>query len=291
MLYLVIVLGVLSVSVSSILFRFATAAPLVVAFYRLAFSVALLSIPLVMQKPKWPAWRDVWLSVLSGVFLAAHFATWFFSLTMTSIASSTVLVNTHPFLVLLMGYLAGRERTTRTAFLGMCLSVFGAAMIGWGDFALHESVLTGDLLAFLGAVTVSMYLWIGRNVRQRVRALLYSTITYSAAAVSLLLVAVLTGDSLWQFDSRNWWVFTGLAVFPTIFGHTLFNWALKYVHASVISVNTLGEPIGATILAWLIWSTVPSPLTLVGGALILFGIWIFLRFQRNEEIIESSSAV
>ncbi|HYF78583.1 MAG TPA: DMT family transporter [Symbiobacteriaceae bacterium] len=268
-------LGVLSVSGASVLFKFATAEPLVVAMYRLAFSVLLLGIPLLWRRPGRIARRDLMLALLSGVFLAAHFGTWFFSLKLTSVASSTVLVTMHPFIVLLYGYFAWGERTRGWAVAGVALAVLGAILVSWGDFRLDASALLGDLLAFLGAVTVSGYFLIGRHLRQRLGAVEYSVLAYASATVVLLVAATLWGSPLTGFAPSNWWIFTALAVFPTIFGHTLFNWALKFVPASVISVSILGEPIGASILAWVIWRTAPGPMSLVGGTLILTGVGLF----------------
>lgn len=281
--YLVIALAVISVSAASILVKLSTADPLVIAFYRLLFSVLLLAGPLTWQKPERPSRRDLGLSLISGAFLAAHFATWFFSLTLTSIASSTVLVSTHPFLVLAYGYVVRGERTTRPALAGVLIAVVGALLIGWGDFALDAKAFLGDALAFLGAVTVTGYFLIGQHVRQRVGAVVYSTTAYAAAAVMLLPLAWRWAGSLTGFDSQNWWIFAGLAVFPTIFGHTLFNWALKYVPASIISINILAEPVGASLLAWLIWRSIPGPLSLGGAVLLLLGIGIFLRYHQFPE--------
>lgn len=268
-------LGVLSVSGASVLFKFATAEPLVVAMYRLAFSVVLLGIPLLWRRAGRIARKDLLLSLLSGVFLAAHFGTWFFSLKMTSVSSSTVLVTMHPFIVLLYGYFAWGERTRGWAVAGVALAVLGAVLVSWGDFRLDARALMGDLLAFLGAVTVSGYFLIGRHLRQRLGAVEYSVLAYASAAAVLLVAAMAWGSPLTGFAPTNWWIFTALAVFPTIFGHTLFNWALKFVPASVISVSILGEPIGASILAWIIWRTAPGPMSLLGGTLILTGVGLF----------------
>ncbi|MFZ5816184.1 MAG: DMT family transporter [Bacillota bacterium] len=270
-----ILLGVLSASAASVLFKFASAEPLVVAFYRLAFSTLILAVPLLWQKRERVERRDLLLSLTSGVFLAAHFAAWFFSLTLTSIASSTVLVSTHPFLVLLFAYVMWGERPDRSAMIGVVVAVIGAVLIGWGDFGLDARALWGDLLAFLGAVAVTGYLLIGRYVRQRMGAMQYSAIAFASASLVLLVGALLMRSPLTGFPASTWWVFVGLALFPTIFGHTLFNWALRYVPPSVVSVSILGEPVGATLLAWLIWRTGPGPVSLVGGLLLLVGIALF----------------
>lgn len=270
-----ILLGVLSASASSILFRLAAAEPLVVAFYRLAFSTLLLSIPFLWRRWERMERRDLWLSAVSGLFLAAHFATWFFSLTLTSITSSTVLVSTHPFVVMLFAFFMDGERPGRKALAGVAVAVLGATVVGWGDFRLDGGALWGDLLAFLGAVTVAGYFLIGRQVRQRVGAMQYSIIAYASAALALFVGAVALGSPLTGFPTPTWWVFGGLALFPTLFGHTLFNWALKYVSPAAVSVSILGEPVGATLLAWLLWRSTPGPVTLAGGLLLLVGIGLF----------------
>lgn len=271
----------LSVSGASILFKFATAGPLVVAFYRLAFSAVILAAPLLWNRGEKVDRRDFGLSVVSGLFLAVHFATWFFSLRLTSVASSTALVTMHPFMVLAYGYFTRGERTTRAALVGVGLSVLGAVLVGWGDFSLDARALLGDFLAFLGAVTVSGYFLIGRHVRQRMGAVSYSVIAYTSASVVLLLASLASGSPLTGFAPTNWWLFVALAVFPTVFGHTLFNWALKHVPAMVISVSILGEPIGASLLAWLIWHTLPGPVSLTGALLILAGIGLYLRYNTT----------
>lgn len=281
--HFVIVLGVVSASLSSIFFKFATAEPLVVAFYRLAFSVGLLAVPLVMQRGQQKQFqpRMLGLATVSGAFLALHFATWFFSLQRTSVASSTILVSTHPFFVLLYEYAFYGRRTQGWALVGVLLALAGVTLVSWGDLRLDLPALAGDLLAIAGAVTVSGYFLIGRYVRQHMDAITYSTVAYSAAAVMLLAAALLAGNPLVGFEEQNWWVFGALAVFPTIFGHTLFNWALRYVSPSVISVTILGEPIGATLLAWVIWGALPTMPGVVGGLLVLAGIAMFQWNQRG----------
>lgn len=269
-------IGVLAASSASILFKFATAEPLVVAFYRMALSALILGVPLLWGKRSSVAWRDVGLAAVSGLFLAAHFATWFTSLTLTSVASSTILVSTHPFLVMGFTALIWREKTTGRTLAGAAVAVAGAVLVGWGDFRLDSRALLGDLLAFAGAATVTGYFLIGRTLRQRMDAITYSTLAYAAAAMVLLTAALLSGNRLTGFHPTNWWIFTALAVFPTLFGHTLLNWALRFLRPAVVSVSILGEPVGASALAWLIWRTAPGPLALAGGLLILVGMVAFL---------------
>jgi len=279
---LVILLGVLSTSSSAILFRLAAADPLAAAFYRLAFATAILLLTVLGGRWSAVGRRELALSALSGVCLAVHFGAWFFSLTMTSIASSTILVSTHPFLVLLGAYLLWGETPRREAFAGLALAVLGTVLIGWGDFAAGQAAVFGDLLALLGAVAVAGYFLIGRTVRTHIGAIQYSAIAYGSAALVLLGGAIVADSSLSGYPPSTWWALLGLAVFPTIFGHTLFNWALKYVSPGLVSVSVLGEPVGATLLAALIWQEWPGPLVLLGGVILLVGIGLFQRFTVSQ---------
>lgn len=279
--YGVVALGVLSASLASIFFKFATAEPLVVAFYRLAFSALLLAIPALTQRGAGLDAKHIGLSVASGAFLALHFATWFLSLDLTSVASSTILVSTHPFFVLLYEYMAGGKRTQGWSLAGVLLALVGVTLVSWGDLRLDLPALKGDMLAIAGAVTVSGYFMIGRYVRQRVDAITYSAVAYSSAAAMLLAAAVMAGNRLTGFEPVNWWVFGALALFPTIFGHTLFNWALRYISPAVVSVTILGEPIGASILAWMIWGAIPTVAGIIGGVLVLSGIALFQWHQSR----------
>lgn len=279
--YLVAALATLAVSAASVIFQYATAEPIIVAFYRLGISALILGMMLPFLRPGGFSRRDLLLTLLSGVFLAAHFALWFSSLTMTSIASSTVLVNTHPLVILAFEYFVLSRVVSPRALLGVVLAITGAMLVGWGDFRLDTAGLFGDMLALLGAVAFAAYLLLGRETRKRISAVHYSFVVYLSATAVLGIAALIWGSSFTEFPTHNWAVFVALAVIPTIFGHTVFNWVLRFLPASVVSVSVLGEPVAATLLAWLLFQTLPASLSLVGGLLILSGLSIFLRWHRD----------
>lgn len=291
--YLVLLGGVLAVSVSSIMVRYTTADPLVVAFYRMLLTAILLAPVAAKQDGLRMDRKSLRLSILSGLFLAGHFASWFWSIRLTSIASSTILVDTHPLWVLLISFILWRERPGRVGLTATLLALGGAILISWGDLQFDPQALLGDLLAVIGAITVSAYFLIGQQVRKQVGALLYSVTAYSVAAVTLFVAALAAGAPLVGFAPVNWALFLGLAVIPTIFGHTVFNWVLRYLPAPVVSLSILGEPVGATLLAWILFTQVPSPVTLAGGTLTLGGIFLYLWHQvrqgrqvKGDELVE-----
>lgn len=281
---LALLVAIIAIGFSAILVRLSAAPALAVAFYRLAITVLILLGPLLLRERealRRLSRRDGLVLLGSGLSLALHLYSWIASLRYTTVASSTVLVTASPFMVLLLGYWLLGERTTRLGIIAMVVGIAGGVMVGWGDFRLGGTALYGDLLAILGAVTVSGYMVAGRFARQRMSATLYSAAVYTVAAVFLLLLMLPQGVPLAPYPAREWLLFAAMAVIPTIFGHTLLNWALRDVSASAVSMSTLGEPVVATVLAWLMFDEMPSWSTVVGGLLLLAGIWLFIRYGSH----------
>lgn len=274
---LAVAVGVVAVSFSAILVRLSSAPPETLAFYRLSLALVLLLPWSILARRPRAAYRrlspkDWGLALMAGLFLGFHYVTWFYSLRQTSVLSATVLVTLQPFFVLALGYLLWRRRVPVRAGAGLVIALAGGVLIGGGDLHLSMESLKGDLLAVAAAALVSVYLLVGEVQRPRQELLSYVCVVYGAAAAVLGLMAILRGVPLAGFAPREWWIFAGLAVGPTLLGHTLFNWALAYVPASRISVAILGEPVGATLWAWLLLAEVPTPVQLVGSALILGGV-------------------
>lgn len=290
-----LLVAVLAVSWSGPLVRFTDAPALAVAAWRLILSVLFIGAVLLVRRQPMPrlARKDWVLAIIAGVFLAAHFWSWIASLDLTTISSSVVLVSSQPmFVALLSGVLLG-EAATRRQWLGIFVAVAGAVVIAWGDFRVDRAALVGDLLALAGAVFVSVYYVIGRRLRLTVDLWWYIGIIYGiAAAVLLLAVVVAPGVSLTGYESRDWLVFAALAAGPMMLGHTAVNYALRYVRAYVANLAILGEPIGATLIAWLLpaIAEVPGPETLLGGALILTGIGLTVRSGASRRGVSHRAA-
>jgi len=282
--YLAILVGVFAVSFSSIFVRLCSAPPLVIAAYRLIFTFSFLA-PFALWGGapvlRGMTARQVQLSAASGVFLALHFVTWFISLKYTSIASSVVLVTTQPFFVVLGSWVFFKERVPRKALYGGLLSFVGSFVIGATDFQMGERAFIGDLLALFAAVMVSGYLLIGRKLRGDVGLTGYTFVTYGASAATLTAAVLATGASFYPYPARDWLIFVALALVCTILGHTVFNWVLRYVQASVVSVSVLGEPLGAILWAAVFLGENPTLRQAIGGSLIFAGLYIFTRITAG----------
>ena len=294
---LVIFFGILAVSTASIFIRFAQqeASSLVIAAYRLTLATLFL-LPIALRGHKQEILhinrRQAVLIVLSGVFLALHFASWISSLAFTTVATSVVLVTTTPLWVGLFSPLILHERISKAVTVGLVVALAGGVLVGMSESCslsagglvcqsvsdiFQGSALVGNLLALAGAVMAAAYLMVGRSLRPSLSLMAYITLVYGVAAVTLVVMAVFSGQRLVGFSPMTYLFFAALAVFPQLLGHSSFNYGLRYLSAAYVSVALLGEPIGSTILALVILKEIPTTLEVVGGVIILIGIYLATR--------------
>ncbi len=275
---LVMLVSVSAVSTASILIRLTAAPPMAIATWRLVLSTLML-LPFFawrggFAKLRAMGGRDLLALAGVGVALAVHFASWITSLSYTSVASSVIFVHVDPIFVALVSHFVLGERVNRRVALGIGVAFAGAAVIALGELGVGEENLVGDALSIIGAVALGVYLMAGRRLRQRLDLTTYVTPVYAVSAAVLALGSVAVGAPLVGYDAGVMLMFAAIALVPMIFGHTLYNWVLRWVSAPVVSISLLGEPVGASILAFLILGESPGPLTLIGGAVTLAGILI-----------------
>ena len=267
----------LAVSAAAIFIRLAEAPAIAVAFWRCALGAAVLLPPALVRGDRFPRGRTLYAGLASGVALGAHFGFWISSLDYTSVAASVVLVSTQPVFVAVLASLAFGERTSPLSFAGILVALAGTAVIA-ADRSVGSAVVFGNALALVGAVTVAVYVLIGRSSRTGgVGVLPYSVVVYAAAAATLLPAAVVFEVRLWGYSGETWFWLTAITLGPQLMGHTVFNWALRYVEASVVSGTVLAEPVASALLAWVVLSERPGLPTLLGGAVVLVGLYLLLK--------------
>ena len=275
--------AVLGVSASAPLVKLAEAPAAAVAAYRMLFSTLLL-LPVVAlaHRGELAGMRrsDLLHCLAAGTLLGFHFLAWFVSLDYTTVASSVTLATLQPLFAFVLAYFMFGERLRPRAFAGAMLSIAGAMVIGWGDIAVSGMALLGDALALLGAALATGYFFAGYRARQHLSLNAYTFVVYATAAAVLTLYCLVFDVPLSGYPEADWAVFAALAVFPTLLGHSVFNWSMRYVSATVISVVILCEPIGASALAWLMFGTLPQASHYIGGAAVLAGVLVFMRYRN-----------
>jgi drug/metabolite transporter (DMT)-like permease len=279
--------GILAISTGAIFARLADAPALVIAAYRVGLATLLLA-PVALigcrSELRRLSLKDLRLALLSGAFLAGHFAAWISSLDYTSVANSVVLVNTNPLWVGLLTPLVAKEPVRKKTVVGIVLSVAGGVLIGAGDFAAGGTALLGDGLALVGSLCAAAYILLGRTLRQKLSLTAYILLCYGSAAAVLWTVVLAAGLPATGFSQGTWAAFWAMAVVAQLVGHTSFNWALRWFSAGMIAVSLLGEPIGATILAYLLFDEGLTLSKALGGLLILAAIWVASTAERPEPV-------
>ena len=283
---IMIIVGVLGISASSIFVKFSEAPSSVTAVWRLLWTVLLLTPVVVGKKPvrkellQAPK-KLVILSVLSGLFLAIHFVLWFESLQHTSVASSTTIVCTEVIWVCLGFCLFLKGKLSVKALLAIGITLLGSVLIALSDSG-SGSHLFGDILALLAAIAVAVYTLIGRLVREKLSTTVYTYMVYTACAAVLVVTCLVQGAALLGFGWSAVIVGLLLAVFSTILGHSIFSWCLKYFSPSFVSASKLCEPVVAAVLAGFLFGELPGWLQVLGGALILGGVLWYSRIERTQ---------
>jgi len=278
--------GIVAISFAAIFIRLCDDVPsLMIATYRLTISSIVLVCIAKLRGFRLGSFtrRQLLLGMLGGLFLALHFWLWISSLKFTSVASSVVLVTTNPIFVGLFSYLLFKERQSPELILGIFLSFSGSIILAIGDSGLgglsvqNPSQLLGDTLALLGAIMVSGYLMVGSYLREKMDILSYVSIVYSFSALLLLATSVCLEIPFTGYKASSYLYMALLAVAPQLIGHTVINWALKHLKTSMVAITILGEPIGASILAYLIFHETIGSFQAVGIVLIFLAIIIASR--------------
>jgi len=285
---LALVVAVVAVSWGAIFVRLCHAPPLVIAFYRLGFSTLLL-LPILAARGEaksiFPRGRPTILTLASGLLLALHFATWISSLALTTIASSVVIVSTQPVFSALFSARVLGEKAPARLYAGVSVCLAGTLLISGGDLSLSPDRLAGDLLALAGAAAAAGYFVIGRSLRARIPFLSYLVWVNGSGALFLGAMAAAMGESLLRLRPSDYFWFLMMAMVPSLLGHTCLNWAVRHLEVYRVSLTAFGEPILATLYAYLLFGERPTPSLWTGAALVFAGV--VLALPRHAEPVST----
>jgi drug/metabolite transporter (DMT)-like permease len=290
-------ISIIAVSFASIFILSCQAPPLSIAFYRLLFTTLLL-VPLILIRKKTREeirilpHNSLVLMIVIGVILAAHFSLWITSLKMTSVASSVILVTAHPVLVAPISFYFLKEKLSWLNALGIAISLGGVGILVIGNYgfaAFGLDTLEGNILALLGGVAAGLYILGGRKIRKTVSTVTYAFVVYAVGTITLFFICLILSAPVYNLVPTDYAIILLMAVVSGILGHTLYNWSLGYIRASIMSVALLGEPIGSSLLAYVIpWiHQEPSLYTIVGGCIILIGIYLTARTIQEADLLEN----
>ncbi len=285
--YLILIIGLIAASFASILIKLCDAPAMVIASYRLSLS-SIFFITVAGFKKGNPigvfSRHDFLYASFSGIFLCLHFATWITSLKYTTVANSVVLVSTAPIFVALGSFVFLKEKIARITIVGIFITISGSVIISFVNLGVGENTIIGNALAMTGAVGYAGYILLGRNLRSRMDTLNYVLVVYVTSAILLVLITAFLDLSFFGYNLKIYSLLILIAFVPQVIGHTSFNWALKFISATLVAVVTLGEPIGAIILAFFILGEKLTAIQAIGGIFILIGIMLAIRGESKKHI-------
>ncbi|MEK4800634.1 DMT family transporter [Oceanobacillus sp. FSL K6-0118] len=293
--YIAVIIGVIAVSSSPIFVKLTNGVPsAIIANYRLLIAFLIMT-PIILSKYRKEFrninYRDWILAVISGIFLAAYFVLWFESLNDTTVTSSIIFITIHPIFVFLGTYFLSQERFSSGSTISLIIILFGSAIIGWGDYQESNAFIYGDLLAIVASISLAIYILSGQKTRKSLSLITYTYIVYGVGMITLLLYNIIMQNPFGNYSMKNWYIFLALAVIPTFLGHSLFNWAIKWLNNSTVSMAIVFEPIAATLLAYIMLKETMIWSQLLGGTIVIFGLFLFIlsTSRKNSVTISKKS--
>ncbi len=278
--YGALIIGIIAVSMAAIFINFAQregVPSLVIAAGRVLIPALILT-PIALRfhrdALKSLSRRDLLLAAFSGIFLGLHFACWILSLEYTSVLISVVFVGTGPLWVAILEFIFLRAKINRLIALGLGLALTGGLIIGvtGTETGSGSQLALGAGLALAGAMAFASYLVIGRKLRVKLPLVPYIWLVYSCTALSLLLMILITSTPVtgYPLSGFSWVVLT--ALIPQLIGHSSFNYTLRYLSATYVSIATQLEPIASAIMAFFVFQQIPTILQITGSFIVLAGV-------------------
>lgn len=274
---LIVIMGVLGVSFSAVLVRYADAPSMVLVLYRIGLAAVLMTLPGIRAiKKELPGItkKDFLCCLISGFFLALHFSAYFTAVKLTSIASAVVLVDVEVFFVAFVQVLLFKEKLSRWGIWGILITFTGSVIIALGDASGVSGSLEGDLIALAGAMFMGIYTIMGRMCRKHMSTSSYTTIVYCVTALTSLLILLLQEIPVMGYSVKDFLCAAGMTILCTLLGHSVFSWGLKFIQPSFISTVKLLEPVFASLLGILFFAEIPGVTAIAGGVIVIIGIWM-----------------
>jgi drug/metabolite transporter (DMT)-like permease len=288
--FILLIISILSVSISSIMIKFSDTPTSVAGMYRLFFSVIIMLffVPWKMVRTTEMKKKDWTIVILAGLFLGLHFLFWMESLVYTAVASSMVILALQPLFVMIGSYFLFKEHVNLLTVFCLIVALMGSIVIAWGDIGISQNALIGDGLSLIGTFFASAYLLAGQKVSRKIDTNVYSIFVFFIGGTVMLVYNLINNFSLINYDTSDWTYFLLLAIIPTIFGQYIFNFLLKSIGATTVSVGIIGEPVLAIILAYLLLGETISSFQFLGSMMTLLGMGMYFWLKSLKYNVQNS---
>ncbi len=280
----IVIFAVVAGATSGIFGKLTEAPSMVIGFYRLLFALPFFLVPILLKHRgefKNIGRREWVLSIVSGIALFLHYWSWFTALKITSVASATVLVTLHPFLVAAMGFLIWKKPVSLKAVLGIVVAIIGGTIVVGGNFT-DGNTFFGDILAFAACIGMGIYLSIGSEVRSKMSASVYILIVFGTCLLCFSIAIVITSTPLLTYEPKDYFWIAVMAIVCQLGCHAVFNWSMGYVSSLYVSALDTGEIIVAALLALIVFSEIPTVWQMLGGIIVILGL-LYYNYHEGDK--------
>jgi len=287
--YLILAAGIFVISFAGVFVAMADAPAIIIAFYRMFLTIAILTPVFIYREDcKLGLFFDK-RPVIIGFFLAIHFILWVTAFEYTAVSNAVIFIALQPIFTLLFEKIWARDDLRPGIYKGLFIAITGSIIVGAGDLNNLFANIRGDIFAIMAAFFAGLYLFSGRSLREKLDYFPYLYTVYTYATAFLLLAVIFSGYSFTGYSQTNWLLFLGLALGPTVIGHSVLNLAVRYVPATLVSTTIIGEPVLTSLLAWVLLGDEIPPLTIVGGTFIIYGLLYTMAKNKKKKRIANSN--
>ena len=275
-------IALFSVSTSPIIAEFLKDVPAIsISFWRMFIAALILwTYSFFFKQGKVKSSNNLKSIFVAGILLGIHFALFFQSIKMTKIANATFLGTLAPLFTLLLESFLFKRKFNKFVIMGLLLSFCGAVIILSDNFDMSQKYTLGNFLAVLCSVCLAISFIIAEKVRQTENTIVYTRTLYLTAAATLLIIAVITNSNLVNHALSDYIGLLFLGLVPTIIGHNIIYYSVKFVSPTIVSSFPLGEPVIATILAFFIFGQIIGINIILGGLITLFGLLLIINKKK-----------
>ena len=271
-------IAMLSVSTSPIIARFLDNVPAVtISFWRMSFGAMILWFISIIKKQTPLNSKQLKRTWLAGIMLGIHFALFFGSIKLTTIANATFLGTLAPLFTFIIEKFILKRHHSKIILFGLGFAIFGATIIIGNQFDFSSKYTIVNLLAIACSMFLGVGFIISENVRKEISTISYSRTLFSTAALTLFIISFFTQSSLFGYSKIDFIYLLLLGIIPTLFGHGLMYHSIRHVSPTIVASTPMGEPIIASLLAWLLFNEIIGFITLIGGIITMVGLFILAK--------------
>ncbi len=279
---LLLVFATFSVSTSPILARLLSEVPAVgISFWRMAIGATILWIYSNFKPTASLSTKNRNYTILGGIFLGIHFQFFFESIKLTTIANATFLGTLAPLFTLFLEKFWLKRRIKKNMIFALAIIFTGSIIIISDQFDVSSNYTVGNLYALICSFWIALAFMISENVRKEAGTVAFSRTLFASAAITLMMISFYTGESLIGYSKMDYFGLFLLGLIPTVFGHSTFYFALRYLQPTIVASFPLGEPIIASVIAYFLFSEAVGFSIILGGILTILGLLTLVKLKKT----------